>query len=72
MTPKEIELDLKNKLSKERYLHILGVETSAVALAINYAYNITAAKIAGLLHDCAKWMSPEEMLSYCKNNHIFV
>jgi predicted HD superfamily hydrolase involved in NAD metabolism len=66
MTQKEIKTDLKKKLSDNRYNHTLGVSYSAEELAINYTDNVNSAKLAGLLHDCAKWMNEEEMLSYCK------
>jgi nicotinate-nucleotide adenylyltransferase len=72
MNQEEIELDLKTKLSTARYHHILGVSAAAANLAINYTYNVRSAILAGLLHDCAKWMQPEDMLQYCKNNHIFI
>ena len=39
-------------------------------LAKIYKVDVEKAKIAGLLHDNAKEMSPEEMLDYVKKNNI--
>lgn len=48
----------------------MGVEYTAAALAMRYGSNIDNARIAGLLHDCAKCLSDEKRLSLCKKNHI--
>ncbi len=47
-------LDLQSKISPKRFRHILGVVEAAEALAIRYGENPTKARIAALLHDCAK------------------
>ena len=39
---------------------------------MRYDYDITKAYIAGLLHDCAKCMSHNERINYCKKNNLEV
>ncbi len=60
----EIQEKLKNCLSYERYIHSLGVMERAVELAREYGLDEEKAKVAGLLHDCAKCLSNEELLKY--------
>ena len=62
--------DLKNILSERRYIHSVGVMKMCEKLAKIYKVDVEKAKIAGLLHDNAKEMSPEEMLDYVKKNNI--
>ena len=57
----EIEQILKRELSKERYLHTLGVRDCAVELAKRYNLDIKKAELAGLLHDCAKCKTNDEL-----------
>lgn len=59
---------LQKVLSQERYLHTLGVAQSAVELAIQFGLDKEKAYVAGLLHDCAKCLSNEELLNIIKNN----
>lgn len=54
----------------KRFEHTLGVEYTAAALAMRYGSDIHDARVAGLLHDCAKCLSDEKRLSLCKKNHI--
>ena len=60
----EIKEKLKNCLTNERYLHSLGVMEMAVELAQRFNCDVEKAKIAGLLHDCAKCMPKEQYLEY--------
>lgn len=54
---------LKENLTEERYSHTLGVKDAAAELAKRYCLNIKKAELAGLLHDCAKCLSNEELLN---------
>lgn len=54
----------------KRFQHTLGVEFTAAALAMKYDVPIKSAQIAGLLHDCAKGMSPEKTISLCEKKHL--
>lgn len=66
----EIEKDLKNNLSEERFLHTIGVRDCAIELAKMYNADIKKAELAGLLHDCAKCYPTEELKNYINENSI--
>lgn len=66
----KIKEDLKNTLSERRYIHSLGVMEMAVQLAKIYNVDEKKAELAGLLHDNAKEMTPEELLKYVDDNNI--
>jgi len=53
-----------------RFEHTLGVEYTAAALAMCHGADIHSARIAGLLHDCAKCLTDEKRLAICEKNHI--
>ena len=65
-----IQEKLKQKLSNSRYIHTLGVAYTASSLAMKYQVDVNSACIAGLLHDCAKYMSGNEMLDKAKSFKI--
>lgn len=58
----KIQKSLKSKLKDSRYQHTLGVAFTAASMAMKYSIDINKAYVAGLLHDCAKYMESEEML----------
>ena len=64
----EIEKELKEILTPERYMHTLGVKDCAVELAKRYGADVKKAEIAGLLHDCAKCMEKEALKSFIAKN----
>ncbi|MBC3889645.1 HD domain-containing protein [Acetobacterium paludosum] len=66
----EIESDLKNKLTKKRFLHTKNVVEAAKHLALKYGGDVEKASLAALLHDCAKYFSNDELLYYAENHHI--
>ena len=70
MELEQIREKLSHILKKSRYLHSLGVEETAGNLAILYGYDMKKARIAGILHDCAKHLSEQELLAECTNHHI--
>ena len=53
---------LKNNLNEERYIHTLGTAECAKELANKFNLNSEKAYLAGLLHDCAKCFSNENLL----------
>lgn len=57
MTIDEMMEDLKLLLSKDRYVHSLGVMNEAVRIARLYGADVEKCRCAGLLHDCAKQLS---------------
>ncbi len=65
----EIKKWLKENLDEERYIHSLGTMEKAQELARDFQLNEEKAKIAGLLHDCAKCLSNEELLDILKNKY---
>ena len=70
MSIQKIKEDLKKKLSSKRYEHTMGVEYTSTCLAMRYGADIEKARLAGLLHDCAKYLSSEEKLSECERYGI--
>ncbi len=68
----EIEKDLKSKLKKSRYRHTMGVCYTACALGMRYGLDVEKCRVAGLLHDCAKYMTNQEMLDYLKAHQIAI
>lgn len=62
--------ELKKVLNEERFKHSLGVMEAAEKLAIKYNADIEKAKVAGLLHDCAKNLSDEELISLANKYNI--
>ena len=65
---------LRKKIEKvqdaKRFEHTLGVEYTAAALAMCYGASVEDARLAWLLHDCAKCLTDEKRLSICKKNDI--
>lgn len=55
---------------KKRLAHVLGVADLTFALAARYNVNLDDAYVAGLLHDCAKNYSWEELISISESNNI--
>lgn len=69
-TTRKIAHDLKRELDHERYEHTIGVCYTAQALAMRYGYDLDKARLAGLLHDCAKCIPTEKKLKLCKKHDI--
>ena len=51
---------MRQVLKPHRFRHVIGVEITAVQLAENLGSDGAKARLAGLLHDCAKYLPPEE------------
>lgn len=54
---------LKKNLKKERLDHSLSVKDTAIKLAEIYGEDKEKAKMAALIHDCAKCIDDEEMIN---------
>jgi predicted HD superfamily hydrolase involved in NAD metabolism len=65
-----IKVELKKSLSPYRYHHSLCVADLAEELGNKYGWNPETAYRAGLLHDCAKEWSPQQMISYVKKKRL--
>lgn len=65
---------LQSALSIKRYIHTMGVMDEAVKLAEIYgtASDIKKARVAGLLHDCAKDYPSDMKRRFCKEYHVTV
>ena len=61
---------LENNLSEERYKHSLGTAMTAKKMAIDFNLDANKAELAGLLHDCAKEISYQEMVNIVKFNNL--
>lgn len=64
----EIEANLKNCLSEERFIHTLGVKEEAIELANRYGLDPKKAELAGVLHDNAKCMTNDELRKFIEDN----
>ena len=65
MTIDQMTAKLKESLLEKRFVHSLGVMQSAVELARLYGADEHKAAVAGLLHDCAKNYSKDDMYALC-------
>lgn len=66
--PEELYQSLGSTLRPGRYRHTIGVSLTAAAMAWQYGegeQDAKRAELAGLLHDCAKYLTPEEMFREC-------
>ena len=68
----EIKSDLQKVLKKSRYVHTLGVAGLAKDMAEAFDVNPNQAYLAGLLHDCAKHYSNEQLIETCVKNDIMI
>ena len=50
----KIEKRIRNELDNERFRHTMAVSYTAASLAMAYEADVEKARLAGLLHDCAK------------------
>ena len=61
---------LKSKLDPMRYEHSIGVSYTCIALAMRYGYDLGKAELAGLMHDCAKRFTDNELVARCEKHGI--
>jgi len=72
MTYTELDAEMARNLPRKRYLHSVAVAHLAAAYAVSLGYAPERALIAGLLHDCAKAYSDEQLVKDCDNYDISV
>ena len=70
MTLNEIEIKIKEMLPEKRLKHSKNVAKCASKLSEIYGYNKDEAYIAGLVHDCAKYLNQEEINKYVRIYNI--
>ena len=66
----EMKIKLKESLKETRYIHSLNVMEESEKLAMHYNVDTEKAKIAGLLHDCAKNISKKDENELIKKYRI--
>ena len=69
---KEVTKAMAKLQSPKRFNHTLGVSYTAACLAMRYGENMENARMAGLLHDCAKSYSDDKQLKLCEKYHISI
>lgn len=72
MKREKIMNEMRKSLPSRRFEHTLGVTYTAACLAMRYGADIEKARIAGLLHDSAKYMSSKEKIQTCLKNGLTV
>lgn len=70
MTEQAMLEKLRGMIDEKRFAHSIGVRDTAVMLAARYGVDTEKAKVAGLLHDCAKNVSKEESIRRCEEAGI--
>lgn len=65
-----IRENLYGVLKESRYQHSLGVEAVACDLAVIFGYDMERAQIAGLLHDCARYLTDQQLIAKCKEYQL--
>lgn len=68
----EMRALLEKSLKPSRYQHSLGVAETAVFLARRFGVDEEQAKIAGLLHDCARQFRNEDLIAEAEKRLIMV
>ena len=59
---------MRDVLKPRRFRHVIGVEMTAVQLSENLGADGQKARLAALLHDCAKYLSLEEQAALAKRD----
>ena len=62
MTLEQMKQELEKRLKPSRFRHSLGVAETAVKLAKRFGADEEQARVAGLLHDCAREFRNEDMV----------
>lgn len=68
----EFRRSMKALLSDNRYKHSIGVEEVCYDLALIHEDDTQKARIAGILHDCAKYLSDKEIIEECEKYSIII
>lgn len=72
MTFADLDAEMAKTLPRKRYLHSVAVAHLAAAYAVSQGYDPERALIAGILHDCAKAYSDEQLVADCEKYAISV
>ena len=66
----KLEETLSKELTPNRYRHTLGVMYTACCLAMRHGADLEKARMAGLLHDCAKCIPNKKKVDMCRKKRI--
>ena len=66
----DIEADLKKMLTPKRFRHTMNVVEAAEKLARTFGCDPDQARLAALLHDCAKNLTDDQQLDYAQKHQI--
>ncbi len=66
----DLEEEMRHVLPRKRYLHSVAVAHLAAAYAVSLGLSPERALIAGILHDCAKAYSDEQLVTDCDHYQI--
>lgn len=66
----KINKEIKDILPKKRYSHSVGVSITAACLGMRYEKDIFVCQVAGLLHDCARYLSGIDLIKACDRDGI--
>lgn len=67
---KAIQQDIKNTVKSKRYRHTMGTVRWAIELADRHKMDTKQARLAALLHDCAKVAPEEQVIEAQKHNMV--
>ncbi len=67
-----MEQKLRGMLSEKRYRHSLGVMETAIEMAEIFGVDTEKARLAGLLHDCAKDIERSKRIPLCKELGVYL
>lgn len=65
-----IHAKLKSSLTPKRYIHTMGVVDVATKLAFIWGCDLPKARLAALLHDCAKYINIKQKCAICAKYNI--
>lgn len=72
MDVESIKAEIRKELTPQRYAHSVGVMDEAVCLAEQFGADTDKARLAGILHDCAKCMPIGDAVDMLKRNGVEV
>ena len=72
MTLEQMKQELEKRLKPSRFRHSLGVAETAVKLAKRFGADEERARVAGLLHDCAREFRNEDMVKEAEKRGIAI
>lgn len=72
MSFEAMKQELEKRLKPGRFAHSMGVSETAARLAERFGVDEQQARIAGLLHDCAREFRKEDMIAEAKKRKIAI